>query len=84
MYRLNEKAVLFLPTETVEPGIRLGKRAATLHAAEGQAERDVIARRLPWQQGIVLEEDADLRAREARLDRSGKRPLQPDRRAQQA
>ena len=48
--------------EPLEPCFRLGERLAALHAVEGQAERDV-ARRLPRQQGIVLEQDADLRRR---------------------
>ena len=48
--------------QPVEPGLRLGQRLAALHAVEGQAERDIVARRLPRQQRVVLEQDADLRA----------------------
>ena len=52
--------------QPLEPGVRLGERLAALHAIEGEAERDIVARRLPRQQGVVLEQDADLRARQIR------------------
>ena len=64
--------------QPVEPCFRLGQRLASLHAIEGQAERDIVARCLPRQQGVVLEQDADLRGRNVRLDRARKRLLQPD------
>jgi hypothetical protein len=51
---------------------------------EGETERDVVARGLPRQQRIVLEQDADLRARKLGLDRARQRLLQPDHGAQQA
>jgi hypothetical protein len=52
------------------PRFRLAKRLAALHAIEGQAERNIVARRFPRQQGIVLEQDADLRARKIGLHRA--------------
>ena len=69
-------------TKPLEPGLRLGQRLATLHAVEGETERDVVARRLPRQQRIVLEQDADLRTRKPGLDRARQRLLQPDHGAQ--
>jgi hypothetical protein len=54
--------------QPLEPCFRLGQRLAALHAVEVQAERDIVARRLPRQQSIVLEQNADLRARKIRLD----------------
>src|SRR5690349_21028934 len=70
--------------EPVEPFLGLGERPAPLDAAEAEAERDIVARRLPRQQRVVLEEDADLGPGEAGLDSAGQRPLQTDRGAQQA
>ena len=71
-------------TEPPQPGVRLGQRPAALHAVQDQAERHVVARRLPRQQGIVLEQEADLRARERRLDLARERLLQADHCPQQA
>ena len=70
--------------EPLEPGVRLGERLPALHAVEGETQRDIVARRLPRQQGIVLEKDAHLRACKAGLDGPRERLLQPDHRAQQA
>ena len=56
--------------QPLKPCFRLGERVAVLHAIEDQAERDIVARRLPRQQGIVLEQDANLRARKVGLDRA--------------
>src|SRR5438105_4223585 len=53
-----------------KPGVRLGERLLALRSVECKAERYVVARRLPGQQGIVLEEEAELRARKVRLDRA--------------
>src|SRR5262249_59925114 len=71
-------------TEPGEPGARPGGRLPALHAVEGEAEGDIIARRLPWQQGVVLEKDSHLRSRKAGLDGARERLLQPDHGAQQA
>jgi hypothetical protein len=54
--------------QPIKPCFRLGERLAALHAIEGQAERNIVARSLPRQQGVVLEQDADLRACKVRLD----------------
>jgi hypothetical protein len=62
----------------LEPCLRLDERLAALHAIEGQAKRDIVARCLPRQQRVVLEQDADLRGRNVRLDGARKRLLQPD------
>src|SRR6516164_4807963 len=70
--------------EPLEPGVRLGERRPALHAVEGQAEGDIVARRLPRQHGIVLEKDPHLRARKVGLDGPRQRLLQPDHGAQQA
>jgi hypothetical protein len=51
---------------------------------ENEAKRDVVARSPPRQQCIVLEQDADLRARELAIDRARQRLLQPDYGTQQA
>ena len=64
--------------QPVEPCLRLDERLAALHAIEGQAKRDIVARCLPRQQRVVLEQDADLRGRNVRLDGARKRLLQPD------
>ena len=48
--------------EPSEPGFRLGKRLAALHAAEGETERDIVPRGFPRQQRVILEQDAELRA----------------------
>jgi hypothetical protein len=70
--------------EPVEPSFRLRQRLAALDPAEPQTERDIVARRLPRQQRVVLEQDAELVARQFGLDRAGERRLQPDDSAQQA
>src|SRR5262249_12490642 len=70
--------------EPIEPCLSFGERLPALHAVENETEGDVFARRLPRQQRIVLEQDADLRAGEARLDGAGQRLLQPDHGAQEA
>jgi hypothetical protein len=71
--------------EPVEPGFRLRQSLAALESAEPQAERDIgVARRLPRQQRVVLEQDAELAARQFSLDRAGERRLQSDDSAQQA
>jgi hypothetical protein len=64
--------------EPVEPGFRLGERFVALHSIESEAERDIVTCRLPRQQGIVLEQDSDPRARKVRLNRARERLLQPD------
>src|SRR6185295_7196660 len=56
--------------QALKPGLRLGERLFALHSVECEAERDVVARRLPGQQRIVLEQDAELRARKVRFDRA--------------
>ncbi len=56
--------------QALKPGLRLGERLLALRSVECEAERNVVARRLPGQQGIVLEEEAELRARKVRLDRA--------------
>jgi hypothetical protein len=61
--------------EPVEPGFRLRLRLAALDPVEPQAERDIVARRLPRQQRVVLEQDAELAARQLGLDRPGERWL---------
>src|SRR5262249_59152554 len=71
-------------TEPLEPDVRLGERLPALHAVEAEAQRDIVARRLPRQQGVVLEKDSHLRARKAGLDGPRERLLQPDYGAQQA
>ncbi len=68
----------------LEPGVGLDQRLAALHAVQGQAEHHVVARRLPRQQRIVLEQQADLGVAERRLDRARQRLLQADHGAQQA
>jgi hypothetical protein len=70
--------------EPLEPCLRLGQGRAALGAVEKEAERDVVARGLPRQQRIILEQDADLRARELVIDRTRERLLQPDHGSQQA
>src|SRR5258705_1903860 len=70
--------------EALKPGLRLGERLLPLRSVECKAERYVVARRLPRQQSIVLEQEADLRARKVGLDRACKRLLQPNHDAQQA
>jgi hypothetical protein len=70
--------------QPLKPCFRLGECLAALHAIEAQAERDIVARRLPRQQGIVLEQDAELRAGKVGLDRARERLLQPDHGTQEA
>ena len=64
--------------QPLEPDLRLGERFAALHAMEGQAEGHIVARCLPREQGIILEQNAHLRACEIGLDRARERLLQPD------
>ena len=54
--------------QPLKPGLRLGERVPALHSVQCEAERHVVARRLPGQQGIVLEQQAELRACKVRLD----------------
>ena len=50
-----------------------------LDAVEGEAERDIVARGPPGQQGVVLEQNADLGRAQAPVSiRAGKRLLQAD------
>ena len=70
--------------EPVEPGFRLGQRAAPFQAGEDETKGDVFTRRLPRQQRVVLKQNADLPWRQSRFHRPGKRLLQPDNGAQQA
>jgi hypothetical protein len=56
--------------QALKPGLRLGERLLALGSVECKAERYVVARRLPGQQSIVLEQEADLRARKVGLDRA--------------
>src|SRR5437899_455602 len=70
--------------EPFEPEIGLCERLAARHAVQGEAERDVVTRRLPGQEGVVLEEDGDVRRRDLTLDRSLERLLQADDRTQEA
>jgi len=56
--------------EPLEPEIGLRERFAAGHAVQGEAEGDVVTRRLPRQEGVVLEQDGDVRRRDLTLDRS--------------
>jgi hypothetical protein len=69
--------------EPRQPSFGLGTRGPAVDTIQNKPKRDIVARRLPRQQRIVLKQDADLRTRQAGLDRARKRPLQPDRGAQQ-
>ena len=71
------------PTETAEaeapePGIRPRQRRGAADAVEGEAERNVLARGLPRQQRVVLEQHAYFGRCEARIDDAGKWLLQSD------
>jgi hypothetical protein len=56
--------------QPLKPCFRLGERLRALHTVENQAERHIVARCLPRQQGIVLEQDANLRASKVRPNRA--------------
>ena len=56
--------------EPREPCVGLGQRFTSHHAVECEAERDILARRFPRQQRIILEQDAELRACKVRFDRA--------------
>src|SRR5712691_11948377 len=66
-----------------EPEIGPFERRAAAHAVQSEAEGDVVPRRLPRQERVVLEQDGDFRGRDLGLDRSLERLLQPDHRAQE-
>src|SRR5215208_6289139 len=70
--------------EPLQPPVRLSERLAALDTGKAEAERDIVARRLPRQQGVILKQYAELRARHAGLDRPGKRRLQADHSTEQA
>ena len=70
--------------EPVKPLVGLRARSCALDAAEGQPEGDVLACRLPRQQGVVLEEDANLRSFELAFDPARRGSLETDDGAQQA
>jgi len=70
--------------QAFEPMIGLIERARPPKTVEGEAERDVVACRLPRQQCVVLEQHADFGRRAPRFHDAGERPLQADDGAQQA
>jgi hypothetical protein len=56
--------------ESRQPGLGLCACGPAVDAIQNKAERDIVARRLPRQQRIVLKQDPDLRTRQAGLDRT--------------
>ena len=71
-------------TQPLEPDVSLLLRPGPFDAVEDETERDILARGLPRQQGVVLKQDADLGWRKPGLDRSRERFLEANHRAQQA
>ena len=70
--------------EASQPAIGLDQRLITISPVEDQAKRDVLARRLPRQQRVILKQDADFRTLQPGIDRAGQRLLQSHDDAQQA
>jgi len=70
-------------TQPIKPKIGFLQGPFSVLAAERQPERDVVARRLPGQQRVVLKQHADLGARQFRVDKTGERLLQANDRAQE-
>src|SRR5215472_19282025 len=70
--------------EPIEPEVGLLERLATSHTVQGETEGDVVPRRLPRQEGVVLEQDGHVRRRDITLDRAPERLLQSDHRTQKA
>src|SRR5262249_28338198 len=70
--------------EPFEPEIGLRERLGARHVVQGEAERDVVTRRLPWQEAVGLERDGYVRGCDFALDRALEALLQADDRAQEA
>ncbi len=70
--------------QPAEPSLRLTPGLLAGRAADAHAEGDILARRPPRQQRVVLKQDPHFATIEAERHRPAARPLQPHHCAQQA